>query len=243
MRKIGPRPTLPNSTAQRLLDECAAVSASSNKVEAAKSRYAAARRAVWFRSVVSALAVMSGLGQRCMYCSGSESGQIEHYRPKATHPEIALAWTNMHWCCGVCNLAKGDRFNSAVPPLNPIDDDPWAHFFIDKYGNLSPKWNLAEDSLDARSVETIALHALDRQALQECRQERLADLRQQVLDARLLLESGQISAEDLEVRALNWIEQPFQPDIADYFISGPGAQDDSEPFKWLVDTISFGTNP
>ena len=181
---------------------------------------------------------MSGLGQRCMYCSGRESAQVEHYRPKTTHPAIALEWANLLWSCGVCNQAKGNRFDASVAPINPIDDDVWSHFFIDEFGNLSPRWSIAENSLDQRAMATIALHALDRQALQECRQERLIDLRARVNDTMLLLAAGELTRDELERRALTWFEQPFQPDIADYFLAGPGALDSAEPFRRFLEMIN-----
>lgn len=174
-----------------------------------------------------------------MYCSGSESAQVEHYRPKATFPELALQWENFLWICGICNQAKGNRFaNAALPPLNPIAENPWDHFFIDQFGNLTPKWDPAIDDFSPRAKWTIELMNLDRQALQESRQERLADLRGKVEDSLALLASGQLTLDELELRMLSWLEQPFQPDVADYFLAGPGADDPHERFSELIHTLN-----
>lgn len=173
-----------------------------------------------------------------MYCSGSESAQVEHYRPKKTHPEVALEWTNFLWICGTCNQAKGDRFESEGQlPIDPMTDNAWDYFFIDEFGNLTPKWDPIADDFDARAKWTIELAGLDRQALQESRQERLLDLRTKVDDTLNLYQSGQLSREELELRVLIWLEQPFQPDVADFFIAGPGAADPKEPFARLVATL------
>jgi uncharacterized protein (TIGR02646 family) len=239
VRNIGERLSLSNTTTKRLENESTSIASAANSFDEAEKRYAAARRAVWFRPIIRILADMTGIGQRCMYCSGSESAQVEHYRPKSIEPQLALVWENLVWSCSVCNQSKGNRFNENVQPINPIDDDIWTHFFIDQFGNLSPRWNIAENRLDIRAVETIKLHALDRQALQESRQERLIDLRAKVKDAKLLLEAGNITKEELEIRTLKWFEQPFQPDVADYFFAGPGSLDVNEPFKWLVGTLDL----
>jgi len=237
MRNIDSRLPLPSATVKNLSDEAAIVNASSEKKIMATKQYKAVRKLVWFRKVTETLAQMAGVGVRCMYCSGSESAQVEHYRPKATHPDLAFVWENLLWSCGICNQIKGNRFNEDVQPVNPVDDDVWNYFFIDQFGNLSPRWNPIENSLDSRAVETIKLHALDRQALQESRQERLDDLRSQARNTLVMLESGGIGPDDLQEVVLNWIRQPFQSDVADYFLSGPGKFDPMEPFKSLIDAM------
>jgi uncharacterized protein (TIGR02646 family) len=238
MRNIESRLPLPSATVRRLSAESAVVDASSEKKSMAAKRYKLVRRLAWFRQVTKTLGQMAGVGMRCMYCSGSESAQVEHYRPKATHPELTFAWENLIWSCGICNQVKLDRFNEEVKPINPIDDNVWNHFFIDQFGNLSPRWNPDENALDSRAVETIKLHALDRQALQESRQERLVDLRSQVRQTLSLLESGGIGPDELQEIVLVWAKQPFQSDVADYFLSGPGRVDPEEPFKKLIDAMS-----
>ena len=214
MRKLPSRHVLPVRTTARLGIESAAIAAAASRIDAATSHYAAARRSVWFKNVTKALALMSGTGQRCMYCSGSESAQVEHYRPKTVNPELALDWINLLWICGICNQAKGNRFEETNPPVNPVDDDVWGHFFIDQFGNLTPSWDPTQNDFDQRAKRTIELHNLDRQALQECRQERLLDLRGKVEDSLARFNAGELSREDLKTRALTWFEQPFQPKVA-----------------------------
>lgn len=53
-----------------------------------------------------------------------------------------------------------------------------------------------------------------------------------------MLESGGIGPDEIQETVLNWIKQPFQSDVADYFLSGPGRIDPEEPFKSLIDAMN-----
>lgn len=243
MRRIAARPALPPKTIAKLNQKTTDIKSNSDPAARAATLWKSTRGTVWFGVLVNTVAAMSGLGQRCMYCSGSESAQVEHYEPKAIIPARTFDWANHLWVCGICNLSKGDRLRApaSTPPLAlPIDptvDDPWKHFYIDQYGNLSPRWDPLTNALDARAVWTIELLGLDRQALQESRQARLLDLREKVEDALQLVQLGTLKITQVEKRVLHWFEQPFQPDIADYFLAGPGATEQSERFKDLLALI------
>lgn len=235
MRTVARRESLPDGISNRLLRETRKISAAADPVVEASARYDRCRRATWFRPVIEELVGMAGEGARCMFCSGSEAGQVEHFRPKALYPHTALQWKNMLWICGICNLAKGSRFNESLPFINPVDESVWDYLFIDEFGALSPRWNDATNDLDPRAVLTIELLRLDRQALQESRHARLKDLRKRALDTIALFSLDKLSADDIRDRLIEWYSQPFQPDVADYFFSGPGAQIRSEPFRHLLE--------
>ncbi len=232
MRQLPARTRLRVATTKRLERETSATLGAQNPSLEADIRYAAARRAVWFRPLIETLERLSGVGQRCMYCSGSEASQVEHYRPKAVYPDRTFEWDNLLWVCGTCNQFKGNRFDEGTPPINPIDDPVWEHFFIDEFGNLCAKWDSTANDLDPRAQRTIELLGLDREALQETRLARLLDLRTKISDAVSLLNSGLVGAPELQVRVLDWFEQPFQPDVADYFLDGPGSAE--EPFSGFL---------
>lgn len=232
MRQICARTVLPEEVVSRLSELSDAIAKSTDPQQEADDRYKAARGLAWFRSIAESLARQSGPGQRCMYCGGSESTQVEHYRPKAVYPKVAFSWTNFLWVCGGCNQSKGNRFEEHVPPINPIDDLVWSHFFIDEFGNLCAKWNTATGDLNERAARTIEILSLDRQPLQESRFARLIDLRAKIADAVALFQQGLLVEADLEARILEWFEQPFQPDVADYFFDGPGR--DEDPFKQFL---------
>lgn len=229
MRQICARPTLDETVIRKLAVENDAIANSGDPQGEAEARYKAARRSAWFRPISENLARLSGIGQRCMYCGGSESTQVEHYRPKATYPAMAFAWENFLWVCGACNQFKGIGFEEQLPPINSIDDLVWNYFFIDEFGNLCAKWDPITADLDQRATRTIELLSLDRQALQESRFARLIDLRAKIADTVALFQQGLLVEMDLEARMLEWFEQPFQSDVADYFFDGPGRSED--PFK------------
>jgi uncharacterized protein (TIGR02646 family) len=74
---------------------------------------------------------------KCAYCESKirhiDYFKIEHYRPKATFPDLTFAWDNLMLSCNVCNSAeyKGTRFPEAAdggPYVNPCKDDPAEHF-------------------------------------------------------------------------------------------------------------------
>ncbi len=46
----------------------------------------------------------------CMYCEGTEADQVEHFWPRANYPEVAFAWCNYLYSCGLCNRKKSDQF-------------------------------------------------------------------------------------------------------------------------------------
>lgn len=200
----------------------------------AERLYKAARGHAHFAPVREALCDMSGLGWRCMYCSGSEGHQVEHWRPKARFWEDVFTWNNLLWVCGQCNLAKGEKFDEACPPLNPANEDIWRHCYIDEFGQLNPVWNPAVNGPDPRGEATIALLELNREALQATRHARLKTLRKRARQAVEDLHAGAITCDDLAVELLDWFTEPFQPDVADYFLDGPGAQDAEEPFGTLL---------
>lgn len=172
-----------------------------------------------------------------MFCSGSESSEVEHYRPKATFPELALTWKNMLWACGICNRAKSNRFPVEAEQLliDPLSEKVWDYFFIDEFGNLTARWSTMHDDYHPRAVSTMSIVALDRQALQEARQQRLINLKERVSDCLILLKNGDLSKTQVKKRIQQWRNEAFQPDVADYFLNGPGQQE--EPFSLLFSLL------
>jgi len=233
MRRLPPRTQLPNATITRLAREAARIAISEDSTSEADQRYEAARRANWFRPVIAALRALSGLGERCMFCSGSESSQVEHFWPKRHFPLRAMEWENFLWVCGICNLNKGDRFAPGIDLINPIGEKVWQFCFIDEYGNLGALWRTNLNDVDLRGDLTIKALGLNRDALQLTRQTRLDDLKRQIGDSLSLFENGTLTLADLRTRLEDWRRLPFQPDVADYFLNGPGSIE--QPFSTLLE--------
>ena len=239
MRTLPGRPALRSQTQERLQRQTDAIAASPNPKEAAEKRYASARKTRWFREVISKLRAMAGPGEPCMLCDANEATDVEHYRPKSVFPERAFAWENLLWGCTACNRFKGNRFPPDTEPgaqlLNPVEDQVWDYFFIDQFGTLTPVWRPALNALDPRANSTREVLRLDRQTLQERRLQRLRALRTAVEDTVARFHSNHITTHQMRERIVQWKNEPFQADVADYFLSGPGKKE--EPFAALLSLV------
>ncbi len=142
-----------------------------------------------------------------MYCSGSEASDVEHFRPVTIFPQLAMTWTNLLWSCTPCNRVKLDRFPPYTEPggefIDPLNENPWNFFFIDKFGFLSPKFDREKNELDPRAVTTRNLLDLNREALQEARHFRIRSLSQQINDSLSLYKNGKINKTNFNVASLN----------------------------------------
>lgn len=230
MRRLPTRPSLSRPTIRTLTQKARKISQHASPKDEAERIYTNARKSKWFKPVIAALKALAGRGGRCMFCSGSECSQLEHYKPKAVFPNEAMNWLNFIWVCGICNQNKGNRFpaGAAERIINPLDEDVWEHFFIDEFGNLTGRWSIPLGAIDPRAESTIAILGLDRDALQQSRQSRLSDLKQRVADTSTMLDLNQIAIPDARNRVTEWLSQPFQPDVAQYFLEGPGRNE--QPF-------------
>lgn len=238
MRRLPPRTSLPSATQGRLAlksREISAISDLAQKKKRARALFDQARTRRWFHPVVDALRQQSGTTEFCMYCSSNEPSQIEHFRPISLAPESALDFTNYLWVCDICNRkCKGERFPPHTEPgeqiLNPIDDNVWDFFFLDEqHGRLIKRLDPIDDLPLRRAVSTCDVVQIDREPLQSKRMRRYTNLRRDVGRAVTEFNAGTITR--LEICALisNWRTEPFQVDVADYFLNGPGRC--REPFQ------------
>jgi uncharacterized protein (TIGR02646 family) len=120
-----------------------------------------------FTGILNTLHDMSGPHRRCMYCTDSHGGDIEHFRPKKPFPETAFTWPNLLLCCPTCNRLKGDRFplQSDGQPLliDPSAEDPWLHLdFEPESGLIKARYDAHTDQRSAKGLETVRLLNLDR---------------------------------------------------------------------------------
>lgn len=239
MRKLPSRQPLGEALTKRLGRETEAIVNAANPKREAERRYKNARNTKWFAPVLASLGQLAGPGQRCMFCSGSEASDVEHYRPKAVFPELAMSWENYLWSCTPCNRGKSSRFPPDTEPggqlINPMEEDVWEFFFIDQYGMLTPRFDPAADALNDRGVTTRDLLSLNRDAVRESRQMRLNDLRQRVEETLELVRRNRLTKAKARERLDQWKKQPWQPDVADYFLNGPGSKE--PPFGDLLAAV------
>jgi uncharacterized protein (TIGR02646 family) len=242
VRHCGPRHTLSAATQAQLLDETVRVTAIypvDARVAEARRRYDRARQATWFTIIVDLLRGMAGPGGNCMWCSSNESSQVEHYRPKSQYPELAFHWENYLWACGVCNsIHKRDQFpENPHQIIDPVTEDPWQHFFIDEFGMLSPRYDPVAESLDTRAVSTISVLGLVRDDLQARRRRAMKILRQSVYDALVMYRSDRLTVQDLRDRLVELRANEYHPDVSQYFLDGPGAEE--EPFRTFLNVATI----
>lgn len=241
MRQLPKRSALSPALVKRLKSQSEAIikiAVESECKAEAKRRYENARKAKWFKPVIEALRAMAGKTERCMLCSGSESSDLEHYHPKAMFPELALTWENFLWSCGVCNGAKLNLFPTEADKklINPIEENVWDFFRIDEYGSLTARFNTALNQFDPRAISTMKIVRLDRQALQENRQRHLRRLKRSVEHSLELFRLRQLSKKELAEIVEEWRDDAGQPDVADYFLNGPGRTE--KPFAELFKLLA-----
>ena len=241
MRRFPQRPQIPVATRTRLQEktlEITNIQDLPTRKQRARQIYDSSRQTDWFGPIVTALRGLCGQGELCMYCSSNEPSQVEHYRPLAVFPERAMQYENYLWSCDICNRShKGDRF----PPdteqgemiLNPLDDNVWEHFFIDEhFGRLLCRVNPATNERLPRADSTCLVVGIDREIVQEKRSRRFRNLRR---DAQRLVtdfQAGTIQLAGLRNEIADMRSEPFQADVADYFLNGPGRA--KEPFRSLL---------
>jgi hypothetical protein len=244
MRNLPSRPELAAKTVKKLQAKTQVILNANEgepRKKVARKLFDQARQTDWFEPVVNALKSISGIGELCMYCSANEPSQVEHYRPLAVFPGKAMTYENYLWCCDICNRNyKGQRFPPDTGPgaqiLNPIDDNVWHYFFLDeRFGRLIQC--VDPDTAEAlpRAVSTCSVVGIDRETLQIRRQHRYASLRRDVEQTLADMTKGTVSTADAQRRLTEWRSAPFQADVADYFLNGPGRA--IEPFRSLLEAV------
>ena len=62
----------------------------------------------------------------CCYCESKIKNasypEIEHFKPKSQYPELCFDYSNLHYSCKRCNLAKGSYYNDDL--ISPSDENP-----------------------------------------------------------------------------------------------------------------------
>jgi uncharacterized protein (TIGR02646 family) len=84
------------------------------------------------------------LGRYCSYCERPIPCNlaVEHKRPQAHHPELALSWGNLLLGCGNCNGTKSDQNPQPGAVVWPDEDDTFALITYCRSGMVKPKTGL-----------------------------------------------------------------------------------------------------
>jgi hypothetical protein len=208
------------------------------RCKVARTSFKTARGSVWFRPVINSLRSLAGHGELCMYCSANEPSQVEHYRPIDSFPHLAFAYPNYLWTCDICNRTyKGSKFPvdavAGAMLINPIDENVWDYFFLDEvHGQLVPRIDEQTGEFFPRAITTRDLIGLDRETLRVRRKTRLANLKQRVEQVTASLTEAAITIAEARERTMALIDEPYQADVADFFLRGPGRT--KEPFHSLL---------
>jgi hypothetical protein len=82
---------------------------------------------------------------------------------------------------------------------------------------------------------------VDRQLIQDRRQQRLRELREEASDLLEAYAAGQKTVATVAAALDQWRAGVLQPDVADYFLNGPGRS--TEPFQSLVQIAGASGGP
>lgn len=247
VRRFSNRPELPEATLASLREKTAEIVAIDDlalRRERARVIYNSSRPTDWFAPVIVALRGLCGAGELCMYCSSNEPSQVEHFKPLNVFPHESMTYENYLWSCDICNRShKGERFPPDTEPgaqiLNPLDDDVWEHFFIDdRFGRLIRRRDRTTKQPLPRAVSTCDVVGIDREIVQTKRIRRFRNLRRDAERAIADVKAGTLSVANLQREVEDWRSEPFQADVADYFLAGPGRN--KEPFRTVFDLLATG---
>lgn len=122
-------------------------------------------------------ALLTEQGRVCCYCGrriAADDSHIEHFRPQAMHPDLALAYENLHASCIRltkpneplhCGHAKSGKFDEALH-ISPLDPDCEARFSYALNGET-----IATDPADSKVAYMTGLLKLNHASLSNRRRD------------------------------------------------------------------------
>lgn len=131
-----------------------------------QAAWKSARETKPLQTVLGVLKGMTGIRERCMYCSDSHGTDIDHFWPKAPYPERMFRWANLLLCCTDCGRIKGTDFplRNGLPLLvDPTVEDPWLFLDFDPAtGNIVARFKPDAGVWEERGEQTVKVIELDR---------------------------------------------------------------------------------
>lgn len=68
---------------------------------------------------------------KCAYCEALIEGvaysHVEHIFPKSACIDLVYTWENLTLACQICNVRKGNYYDTASPLVHPYEDAPEKH--------------------------------------------------------------------------------------------------------------------
>lgn len=113
--------------------------------------------------------------KKCAFCESAIThvsyGEIEHFKPKSSYPELCFNWENFLLSCSICNNVsnKGNKFplqDEGGPLINPTQENPDDFFNFDYDGTLNKFIVIPKHP---RSVTMLNIIKLNREDLLEHR--------------------------------------------------------------------------
>lgn len=210
------------------------------RVEYARAIFEQSRDTQWFALLREALQSCEPAGV-CMYCSASEESAVDHFLPIAECPEKALCFDNYVLSCSICNNFKGTHVPEKTL-LNPFDDNIWEFFFLDpRHGRLIARVDPDTGAELPRAAATKEIVKIDREFLQMRRSRIYRQMKETLDRIHAEFQLGTLSVDQVRQAIGEWREDPFQVDVADYFLAGPGRE--AEPFRTLLEHLDRASEP
>jgi flagellum-specific peptidoglycan hydrolase FlgJ len=90
-----------------------------------------------YKDPINKEALRQSTAGKCMYCESkiehNSYAHVEHIKPKKKFPELELVCDNLGFCCPMCNIIKGDKYDENTPFINPYNENPEDHIVFFGY--------------------------------------------------------------------------------------------------------------
>lgn len=122
-------------------------------------------KAVWKKDyIIKPLLKMTN--GKCAYSEVklNENGsyaEVEHFKHKDKYPDDVVKWGNLLPSCKTCNVSKGDWDVVDLPIVNPLDDIPSEHLYMQGC-RFYPKDVKGENTINALDLNNCAQFVLPR---------------------------------------------------------------------------------
>jgi uncharacterized protein (TIGR02646 family) len=111
----------------------------------------------------------------CCYCESiiehTSFMNIEHFKPKSKYKSLCYEYSNLHYCCTVCNNRKRSTFNELL--ISPTEDNP--ELYIKYIGGTAKSIDNNE-----RGIETINVLDLNRNCLKDVRSKIIKEIENEI---------------------------------------------------------------